>query len=96
MTTWIRFIQEFDDVVELNRAELVFNSRMMEVHQGSDLDEMVNGMITHMRMQIENPALLNSRFRFNEVLFLDANFHQLNLTRGSSYLPLPDWIAKKK
>ena len=49
-----------------------------------------------MKTQIENPALLNSRFRFNEALFLDINFHQLNLTRGSSYLPLPDWLARKK
>ena len=40
--------------------------------------------------------LLNSRFRFDEVLFIDVNFHQLNLTRGSSYLPLPDWIVKKE
>ena len=56
----------------------------------------VDGMITHMKTQIENPALLNSRFKFDEVLFLDTNFHWLNLTRGSSYLPLPDWIAKKK
>ena len=40
--------------------------------------------------------LLNSRFKFDEVLFLNVNFHQLNLTRGSSYLPLPDWIEKKK
>ena len=39
MTTCIRFIQEFEDVVEIDRAELTFNSRMTEVHQGSDLDE---------------------------------------------------------
>ena len=95
-TTWIRFIQEYDNVVEIDRVELAFNSSMTEMHQGSNLDEMVNGMIVHMKMQIKNPALVNSRFRFNEVLFLDVNFHQLNLTRGSSYLPLPDWIAKKK
>ena len=68
----------------------------MEVHQGSDLDMIVNGMIAHMKTQIENPALLNSGFRFDEVLFLDATFHWLNLTRGSSYFPLPDWLARKK
>ena len=51
------------------------------MHQGSDLEQIVDGMITHMMTQIENPALLNSRFRFDEVLFLDTNFHQLNLTR---------------
>ena len=53
-------------------------------------------MIVHMKMQIDNRALPNSRFRFNEILFLDVNFHCLNLTRGSSYLLLPDWIARKR
>ena len=95
-TTWIRFIQEFDNVVEINRLQLAFNSRMTEVHQGSDLEGLADGMIAHMKMQTENPTLANSRFRFNQVLFVDINFHQLNLTRGSSYLPLPDWTAKKK
>ena len=75
MTTWIRFIQEFDDVVEIDRVELAFNSRMMELHQGSNLDGMVDGMIAHMKTHIENPALENSRFRFDVVLFLDINFH---------------------
>ena len=89
-TTWIRFVKDDD------RVELAFNSRMTDVYQGSDLDQIVDGMIAHMMTQIENPALLNSRFRFDEVLFLDVNFQWLNLTRGSSYLPLPDWIEKKK
>ena len=82
--------------MEIDRVELAFNSRMTEVHQGSDLDGIVDGMIAHMKTQIENPALVNSRFRFDEVLFLDVNFHRLNLTRTSSYIPLSDWIAKKK
>ena len=69
---------------------------MTSVYRGSDLDQIVDGMIAHMKTQIENPALLNSRFIFDEVLYLDVNFHQLNLTRGSSYLPLPDYIAKRK
>ena len=90
MTTWIRFIK--DD----NRVELAFNGRMTNVHQGSDLDQIVDGMIAHMMTQIENPALLKSRFRFNEVLFLDINFHRFNLTRGNSYLPWSDWLARKK
>ena len=29
-------------------------------------------------------------------MILYVNFHQLNLTRGSSYLPLQDWLASKK
>ena len=27
---------------------------------------------------------------------MDVDFHRLNLTRGSSYLPLPEWLAHKK
>ena len=58
-TTWIRFVKDYD------RVELAFNSRMTNVHRGSDLDQIVDGMITHMKTQIENPVLLNSRFRFD-------------------------------
>ena len=61
-TTWIRFIKDDD------RVELAFNSRMTDVHQGSDLDKIVDGMIAHMMTQIENPALLNSRFLCNNCL----------------------------
>ena len=45
---------------------------------------------------MKTPALLNSRFIFEDVLYMDINIHQLNLMRGSSYLPLPDWLARKK
>ena len=89
-TTWIRFARDEDQV------ELAFNGRMTNVHRGSDLNQIVDGMIAHMKTQIENPALLNSRFMFDEVLRIDINFHWLNFTRGSSYLPLPNWIEKKK
>ena len=58
------------------------------------MDQIVDRMIANMKFQIENPALLNSRFIFDEFLYLDINFHQLNLT--SSYLKLPDWLASKK
>ena len=51
-TTWIRFIK--DD--EVARVELAFNSRTTSVHRGSDLDQLVDGMIAHMKTQIENPA----------------------------------------
>ena len=89
-TTWIRFRKDRELV------ELAFNSTMTNVYKLSDMDEMVNEMIAHMKGQIENPALANSRFVFDEVLFTNIDFHQLNLTRGSSYLPLPNWLARKK
>ena len=93
-TAWIRFVR--DDEEGQERAELAFNSLMTSVYRGSEMDQIVDGMIADMKFQIENPALLNSRFVFDEFLYLDVNFHQLSLTRGSSYLPLPDWLERKK
>ena len=87
---WIRFTKD-DDVVNI-----AFNSLMVNVYRGSDLDQIVDGMIAHMKFQIENPVLLILRFAFDKVLHLDVNFHQLNLTRGRSYAPLPDYIANRK
>ena len=99
-TAWIRFIQSLEDdfgnAIEVDRVDKAFNGRMTEIFQGSDLNEIVNEMLAHMKMQIESPALANSRFVLDEVLFLDFSFYQLNLTRGSSYIPLPSWIASKK
>ena len=59
---------------------------MTEINQGSDLNEIVNEMFAHLKSQIENPALANSRFVFDEVLFLDVNFRRLDLTLGSSVI----------
>ena len=103
-TAWIRFVRdgpprgpgEAHDEEGQERVESAFNSLMTSVYQGSEMDQILDGMIVNMKFQIENPALLNSRFVFDEFLYLDINFHQLNLTRGSSYLPLPDWLARKK
>ena len=39
------------------------------------MNEIVNEMIAHIKQQIENPALLNSRFVFDEVLHMDVDFH---------------------
>ena len=95
-TAWIRFVRDDEDGQE--RVELAFNSLMTSIYRGSEHepDQIVDGVTANVKFQIENPALLNSRFVFDEFLYLDVNFHQLNLTRGSSYLPLPDWLVSKK
>ena len=90
-TIWIRFRR---DGVEM--VNLAFNSRMMTVYNLNDKNEIVTAMIEHMAQQVENPALRNSKFVFDRVLYMDMDFHRLNLTRGSSYIPSPDWLTKKK
>ena len=90
-TIWLRFTR--DDV---ETVDLAFNSRMMTVYNLNDKNEIVTAMIEHMAQQIENPALRNSKFVFNRILHMDIDFHRLNLTRGSSYIQLPEWLTRKK
>ena len=90
-TIWIRFTR---DGVEM--VNLAFNSRMMTVYNLNDKNAIVTAMIEHMAQQIENPALRNSKFVFDRILHMDIDFHRLNLTRGSSYILLPDWLMKKE
>ena len=66
-TTWIRFRKEM--------VELAFNSRMLNIYNLSDMNEILNAMISHMKQLIENPALSDSKFVFNEVVNMDVNFH---------------------
>ena len=89
-TTWIRFSKGSEKI------DLAFNSRMLAAYSLNDIDELVNRMIAHMLEQIENPALRDSGFVMEEVIGTNVDFHRLNLTRGSSYLPLPDWLSRKK
>ena len=89
-TTWIRFSKGSEKI------DLAFNSRMLAAYGLNDIDELVNKMIAHKLEQIANPALRDSGFVFEEVIGTNIDFHRLNLTRGSNYLPLPEWISRKK
>ena len=89
-TTWIRFVKD-----EVEQVELAFNSRMLAVYDLSDMGEIVSEMIEHMQQEIKNPALRDSKYVFDGVIHMGIGFHRLNLARGSSYIPLPDWLAHK-
>ena len=89
-TTWIRFIKDNEYV------DLAFNSRMTPVYILNDIDGIVRSMIDHMAQQVENPALRDSKFVVDSAIHMDISIHRLNLTRGSSYIPLPAWLMNKK
>ena len=89
-TTWIRFMKGSEYV------DLAFNSRVTPVYVLNDIDSLVRSMIDHMAQQVENPALRDSKFVFDSIIYTDISIHRLNLTRGSSYVPLPEWLSKKE
>ena len=103
-TAWIRFVRDWPprgpgeahDEEGQERVELAFNSLMTSVYRGSETDQIVDGMIANMKFQIENPALLNSRFVFDEFLYLDVNFHLLNLTRGKFLSPITRLVSEEE
>ena len=78
------------------KVEKAFNSKMTEVFQGSNVEEIVYNMFAYIKTQIEHPALPKSGFTLDHIMHLDIDFHQLQLTRGGSHIELPDWIASKK
>ena len=64
-TIWRRFTR---DGVEM--VKQAFNSRMMTVYNLNDKNEIVTVMTEHMAQQVENPALRNSKFVFDKVLYV--------------------------
>ena len=70
-TTWILFKVEVKgedgSIIKVNTIK-AFNRWMTEVFQGSDLGKIIEEMFTHMKKQVENPALVNRRFVFDQVL----------------------------
>ena len=88
--TFIRFMKG-DELITL-----AFSSRMTPVYYLNDIDSLVQSMIEHMTQQVENPALSDSKLVFDRIMYMDIRMYRLNLTRGSSYISLPDWLAKKK
>ena len=69
MTAWIQFKVKIESedgsVIKVNEIRKAFNSLMTEVFEGTDLDKIIEETFTHMKTQVKNPALANSRFVFD-------------------------------
>ena len=74
------------------RMEMPFNSLMTEFFEGSDINDLIQRMLAHIKTQVENPRMPESGFSLDKIMHLYINFHRLALTRGSSYTELPEWI----
>ena len=71
-----------------------FNSLMTEFFKGSDINELIQRMLTRIKTQVENPRMPESGFTLDKTMQLYINFHRLVLTRGGSYTVLPKWVKK--
>ena len=64
--------------------------------EGSDINNLIQRMFTHIKTQTENSKFPESGFSLDKMMNLYINFHRLVLTRGSSYTELPEGIKSKK
>ena len=78
------------------RVEMPFNSLMAEFFEGSNINDLMQGMLAHIKTQVENHGMPESGFSLDKIMYLYINFHRLALTRGGSYTELPKWLKSKK
>ena len=88
--------QKWRESSGFDKKMTVFNSQILEVFQGSNVEEILALMMVNLKTQSENPKLPKSGFTLDHIMHLDIDFHKLQLTRGGSHIELPEWIAKKK
>ena len=69
---------------------------MTEFLDDSDINDLIECMLAYIKAQTENPQFPESGFTLDKIMHLYINFHKLVLTRGSSYIELPEWIKSKK
>ena len=83
-------------VINTSGLRCHFNSLMIEFFEGSDINKLIKRMFAHSKTKTENPKSPESGFTLDKIMQLYINFHRLVLTRGNSYIELPEWIKNKK
>ena len=58
------------------RIEMSFNSLMTGFFEGSNIDELIQRILAHIKAQVENPPLHESGFTLNQIVDLHINFHK--------------------
>ena len=75
------------------------NSDNIEIMRGIDTTNVVNRLIESFKQMYQEgleTRMRGSSYVFNQVKLLEYHFHKISLSRGSSYIPAPKWIANKK
>ena len=91
--------QDLDDGItgdKYERVEMPFNSLMAEFFDASDINDLMQRMLAYIKAHTKNTKFPESGFTLDNIMHLYINFHRLVLTRGGSYIKLPEWIKSKK
>ena len=83
-------------VVGLEEDKAFFTSGVHINLKSIDVEKLINKCIKKIIEQIEIYEKNGSGWYFKEVVQLEIHTVEFNSTKGSTYIPLPDWISDKK
>ena len=89
-------VQQNVGVVGLEEGKSYFTSGTYNNIKSTDLDKLIKICIDGIEGGIENYQETGSAWYFKEVEKLEIHTVEYNPIKGSSYIPLPDWISNKK
>ena len=83
-------------VVGLKEDKAYFNSGTHINLESTDVEKLIDKNVKKIIEDLEAFQKNGSGWYFNEVVQLEIHTVEFNPTKGSSYIPLPDWITNKK
>ncbi|CAH3027681.1 unnamed protein product [Porites evermanni] len=83
-------------VIGLNQSKAYFTSGIRKNLKSTDVNELINLCSKNILKDIDAYQENGSGWYFIEVVQLEIHTVEFNPSKGSSYIPLPDWISNKK
>ena len=83
-------------ITAIEQAKTYFSSESCYNLKSTDINELIKGIIDSFVNSIDSFSANGSGWYFKEVEKLEIHTVEFNPTKGSSYIPLPDWISNKK
>ena len=62
------------------KVELPLNSVMAKFFDGRDIGELIQDILAHIKIQVENPQMTESGLKLDKIMHLYINFHRQALT----------------
>ena len=91
-----QIISKDKGVVGLNEDKAYFNSGTNINLESTDVEKLIDKCVKKIIEDLEVYQKNGSGWYFKEVVQLEIHTVEYNPTKGSSYIPLPDWISNKK
>lgn len=90
----------FSSIIDENKTDIMHtksdNIELLKGYSTSDVINMLyNILVNRYQEGLEN-KMNGSNYVFDNVKKLDISFIKISISRGSTYIPTPKWIAKKK